>query len=193
MTPQGLTGQQVVKWIPADRIYVKSVDPTLDAPTVSYNTKSNGSTPTGWTDLGTLDDNVKVTYDQNVEKVTTGPDEYLRGAYLKSKGGTIDFSLSQVDDVALSIISGLTPSVIVPGSIVTFEIGSTDMSQLAILVVSQDKLTQKEYQFYNPNAFLTFQYDMSKDAMVLKCQGFLPYFTPVGATKESIFHLTEFV
>lgn len=192
MTAAGLTGNQVVKWIPADRIYVKTADPTINAPVQDYATKSNGTTPSGWTDLGSLDSNVKVTYDQKVAKVTTGIDEYLRGAYLQSKGGTLDFSLTQTDDVALQTISGLTPSVIISGSIVSFQIGSTDMTQMAFLLVSQDKLTGKEYQFYNPNGFFTFNFDTAKDAMILKCQCFVPYFTPQGQTKETIFNVTEF-
>jgi len=192
MLTSGKTGAQSIKWIPADRIYIKAADVTIDTPVQNYVTKSNGTTPTGWTDLGSLDGNVKVTYTQNVAKVTTGVDEYLRGAYLKSKGGQLDFSLTQTDDVTLEQISGLSASVITPGSIVSYQVGSTDMNQVALLVVSQNKLNGKEMQFYNPNAFVTFNYDISGDSMVLKCQAFVPFFVAQGATAECMFYVTEF-
>lgn len=192
MSTLGLTGSQSIKLIPAPRVYVKSADPTVNAPVQNYYTKSNGVTPTGWTDLGIVDGNFKVTYDKKTTEVRTGIDNYLRNAYTSEKTATVDFSLLQFDDVVLQTISGLTGSVITSGSVVNYQIGQDDLNPMAILLVVQNKLDGKEWQFYNPKALLNFSFDDTKDALMLKVNGILPFFTANGQTTESLLSSTVF-
>ena len=194
MSALGLTGKQLVKFIPASRVYVKPTDSQDAAPVQNYYSISNGVTPTGWIDLGTLTDSgVKVTFDAKVNQVLTGPTKALRAAYLSGQGATASFGLSQFDDVALSTITGITPTILNQGSTVSYTIGSDDMMELAVLLVVQDLLTGKEIQLYNPSAFISFAFGYESDnSLSLTCQAVLPYFTPSGATSECFLYATEY-
>jgi len=192
MTQAGHTGLQSYKFIPAPRVYVKTADVTQNTPVQSYFAKSNGVTPTGWTDLGSVQGAVKVTYDQKTKEVRTGIDNLLRAAYLEQKGGNAEFSLAQADDVTLEQVTGLTASVITAGSTVNYQIGQTDMNVLAVLFVVQNKLNGKEIQYYNPAAFITFNFDYSGDEMDLKVTALLPGFTAAGQTNEGFLSVTMF-
>jgi hypothetical protein len=190
----GRSGTQSIKWIPAPRVYVKTSDATVSSPVQSYFTKSNGVTPTGWTDLGSVLGSAKVAYSQKVKEVSTGMDSYFRGAYVDSKIGQVEFNLSQLDDVVLEQITGLSASVITSGSIINYQIGQLDLNQMALLLVVQNKFDSKEWQFYNPNAFLNFAFEEQGDALSLKVTGYLPFFTAAGAlgTKEGMLSATVF-
>lgn len=192
MSAAGRTGTQVVRLIPAPRIYVKNPDSLTAAPVHTYYTASNGSTPSGWTDLGIISGDAKVIYDKKVNKVMTGIDEYLRSAYVGSKEATIEFDLAQFDDANIELLTGLTASVITNGSIINYQVGQEDLVQKAILVVFQNKLDQKEFQFYNPNAYLNFVFAEDNEGMVLRCTGILPSFTASGQTQESFLSTTVF-
>lgn len=192
MVAAGRTGTQSIKFIPAPRVYVKTADAILNAPVQSYFTKSNGVTPTGWTDLGVVEGAVKVTYTAKVKEVTTGIDQYLRGAYVDSKTGQIEFTLDQMDDVVLEQMTGLTASVITSGSIVNYLVGASDLNQMAVLLVVQNKFDSKEWQFYNPNTYLNFSFEDAAGAMTLKVTGYLPFFTAAGQAKESMWSTTVF-
>lgn len=180
MTAGGTTGKQVLKFIQAPRVYVKAADSQTSTPVQSYFTKSNGATPSGWTDLGIVEGKAKIGVEKKVKQVTTGIDNYFRTAYTDSKVGTLDFTLDQFDDVIIGQITGITASVITAGSVVSYNVGTEDLTQLAILLVVQNKLDQKEVQFYNPNAFLNFSFDDSSDQLTLKVMGLLPFFSPNG-------------
>jgi hypothetical protein len=192
MTATGRSGSQSVKFIPAPRVYVKTADSIVAAPVQNYFTKSNGVTPTGWTDLGVVSGNAKVTYTQKVKEVTTGIDQYLRGAYVDSKTGQIEFALGQLDDVALEQITGLTASVVTAGSVINYQVGAADLNILALLLVVQNKFDGKEWQYYNPAAYLNFSFENQGDAMELKCTGYMPFFTANGSTAQSMLSTTIF-
>lgn len=183
----GLTGAQSVKVIPAPRVYVRAPDSTSAA--IVPSVKSNGATPTGtpvWNDLGVVEDTAAVKYVKKVKQVTTGIDDVLRAAYAQSKTGEIDFTLSQVDDAVVNLVSGLAASQITSGSAYTFHLGQEDLTQVALLLVSQNKLDGKEWQFYSPLAYLSFDWQDNKGEMQLKCTGLLPFFTVQGQTEEDI-------
>jgi hypothetical protein len=188
----GRTGTQTLRFIPGPRVYVKAADPQSSTPVQSFFTKSNGVTPTGWTDLGIIEGDLKVTYDNKLKEVRTGIDNVLRAVYSEQKTAQIECSLAQLDDIVLETITGTTASVIVPGSIVNYQLGTTDVINLAVLFVLQSKLDSKEIQFYNPFAYVSFSIDKSGDALVAKMSGTLPPFTAVGATKESFLSTTLF-
>lgn len=192
MSTAGRTGAQTLKFIPGARVYTKTAESLTAAPVQTHFVKSAGTTPSGWTDLGTVLGAVKVNYTKKVKEVNTGIDNYFRAAYVEQKMGQIEFELSQLDDVALETISGLSASIITSGSIVNYEVGSEDLNQLALLVVATSKLDSKEIQFYNPSAYLNFVWAEQGDALVLKCTGMLPFFTPSGATAEAMLSVTEF-
>jgi len=192
MSTAGQTGAQSIRLIPAPRVYVKAADITTAAPVEEYYTKSNGTTPAGWTDLGIVDGNVAITYAKKTTDVKTGLDNYLRAVYINEKTASATFNLSQFDDVALEKLTGLTASVITSGSVVNFQIGQDDLVQLATLFVVQNKLDGKEWQFYNPSAYLNFSIADVNNATVLKVAAEFPSFTADGASKESFFSLTEF-
>jgi hypothetical protein len=192
MSTPGRTGSQVIRLIPAPRIYFKNPDATLAAPVQSYFTVSNGVTPTGWTDLGIISGMAKITYDKKTKEVTTGIDQYLRAAYVESKKCTIDFELEQFDDLNLELLSGFTGSVITSGSLVNYQLGMEDLVQKAILVVFQNKLDGKEFQFYNPSAYINFVFNDGTNGMTLKVTALLPSFTASGQTQESFLSVTEF-
>jgi hypothetical protein len=192
MSTAGRTGTQVVKYIPAPRVYVKTADALANTPVQNYFTKSNGATPAGWTDLGSVLGVAKVTYAAKVKEVTTGIDNYFRAAYFDGKTGNIEFELEQLDDVALEQVSGLTASVITAGSVVNYQVGQNDLNILALLLVVQNKLDGKEWQFYNPAAYLNFAFNDSGDALTLKTTGYLPFFTALGQTAESMISTTIF-
>lgn len=192
MAAAGRTAPQVIRFIPAPRIYVKTPDSTTAAPVQNYYTVSNGATPVGWTDLGIVSGMAKVTYNKKVNQVKTGIDEYLRAAYVGSKEASIEFDLSQFDDVNIELLTGFTGSVITSGSIVNYQVGQEDLIQKAILVVFQNKLDQKEFQFYNPNAYINFVYAEDNTGMVLRVSALLPSFTAQGQTAETFLSKTIF-
>jgi hypothetical protein len=192
MTTAGRTGSQLIRLIPAPRIYVKAADPLTATPVQTYYTASNGSTPAGWTDLGIVAGNLKLVYDKKVKEVMTGIDQYLRAAYVEQKKASIEFELEQFDDANVELLTGFTGSVITSGSIINYQLGQEDLIQKAILIVFQNKLDQKEFQFYNPNAFLNFQFNQTASGMTLKVTGLFPSFTAAGQTNESFYSMTEF-
>ena len=192
MSTLGLTGAQSIQWIPAPRVYLKVADVQTATPVQDYYTKSNGATPLGWTDLGIVDGKAVVTYTKKTTQIKTGIDNYLRQEYVSEKSGQLVFSLSQFDDVALTQISGLTASTVTSGSTINFQIGQEDLNYVALLLVCQNKLDSKEWQFYNPAAIVNFTFDETATSLVLKCTATLPFFTAAGQTTESLLSLTEF-
>lgn len=172
MTTVGLTGAQVVRFIDGPRIYIKAVDSTPTPVVV----KSNGVTPTGWTDLGIVDGKAKVTYTKSIEEVRTGIDQVLQAEFVNKKTMQMQFNLTQFDDVVLEQLSALTTSTITSGSIVQFPVGQEDVVQRALLVVLQNKLDGKEWQFYSPDAYITFQYSDTGDYTFVQGNADLPLF-----------------
>ena len=116
----------------------------------------------------------------------------IRAAYTNEKVGTCEFSLSQLDDVVFGQVTGLTASVVNTGSTYTYAVGSEDLSQQAILMVVQNKLDGKEWQFYNPNAYLNFSIEDSGDEFKLKVTGLLPFFSAPGQASEQMLAQTLF-
>lgn len=192
LSAAGKTGSQVIKFIPAPRVYFKAPDSTTSAPVQDYFTKSDGTTPTGWTDLGVVDGMAKVTYTKKIAEIRTGIDEYLRGTYVQRKDAKVEFTLWQFDDENLELLTGYTGSVIQSGSIVNYQVGEEDVIQKALLLVVQDKFTGKEIQYYNPNAFISFSIEDKNDAMVLNVTCDLVSYTPQGETKEAFLSTTIF-
>lgn len=190
MSTPGRTGAQSVRFIEAPRVYIKASDALVNAPVQNYTAKSNGVTPTGWTDLGIVDNKLKVTYTKKTKDVRTGIDNVLRAMYTNETDCTIEFTLDQMDDFVLETVSGVGASVITSGSTVQYSLGQEGLNQLAILLVSQNKLDGKEWQFYNPSAYLNFAIDDANDAMSLKVTGTLPWFLADGQTKEEVLHIT---
>jgi len=188
MVATGLTGTQSIKFIQAPRVYMKDVDVTA-AP---VTTKSAGSLPSGWTDLGIVNGVAKVTYTKTVKEVRTGIDEVLRAEYIGKKVAGIECSLSQFDDVAMGAVSGLSTSTIIAGSTYQFSVGSEDVIQKAILLVIENKLDSKEIQLYNPNAYLSFDIADSSGELVLNLKADLPSFAWGGGSNEAFFVQTHF-
>lgn len=186
----GLTGTQVLKFIDAPRVYLKTADPLAVA--IIPTAKSNGATPSGWTDLGVVEGTCKIGVEKKVKQVKTGIDNYLRAAYTDEKVGTFEFSLSQLDDIAFGQVTGLTASVVNTGSTYTYAVGSEDLSQQAVLMVVQNKLDGKEWQFYNPNAYINFSIEDSGDEFKLKVTGLLPFFLAPGQASEQMLAQTLF-
>lgn len=182
----GLTGAQVIKFIDAPRVYVKSKDSTASPVT----TKSNGSTPSGWTDLGIVDGKVKITYSKELNEIRTGIDQVLRASFVRQRTGSFEFTLSQFDDVVIKELSGVTPSTITAGSIIQFPIGGEDVIERALLLVVQNKLDGKEWQFYAPAAQISFSIEDSGDATAVRGVGNLPAFQFNGA--DTIMVMTDF-
>jgi hypothetical protein len=169
----GRTGTQSIKWIDSPRVYIKAKDST---PT-PVTTKSNGTTPGGWTDLGIVDGPVAVAYTKEVNQIRTGVDNVLRLSYVRQKSGTFQATLSQFDDKVIEEVSGITPSVITAGSVVQFAIGQEDVIEKAMLLVSQNKIDGKEWQFYHPTANLVFNIENSGEFTVVRLNSELPSFT----------------
>ncbi len=192
MSGSGVTGTQSIRFIPAPRVFIKTTPDSTTAAVVP-NTKGNGSLSlAGWTDLGIVLGNAKVTYDKKLKEIRTGLDNYLRAAYAEEKGGVIEFSLAQVDDVAMEKISGLTASVVTTGSVYTFHLGQEDVTQVALLLVCQNKLDGKELQFYSPLVYMSFNLEEDSDALVMRCTAMLPYFTVSGQSNEEVLAMTLF-
>lgn len=191
----GLTGVQSIKFIHAPRVFIKSTPDSQTAAVVPI-VKSNGSiatiTATGWTDLGIVDGNLKVAYAKKTNEVRTGIDNYLRAAYAKEKGGTLDFSLAQFDDTALGAISNLTASQVTSNSIYSYHVGQEDLAQFAVLFIVVNKLNGKEIQWYSPLVFMNFEFADATDHIVLKCSAMLPAFTAAGQANEEFLTTTVF-
>ena len=179
----GSSGTQVVKFIDAPRVYIKAAD----ASAAPVTAKSNGVVPSGWTDLGIVEGKVKIAYTKELKEIRTGIDQVLRATYAGKKTAQFDFDLAQFDDAVMSAISGLTPSQIQSGSIYQFAVGSEDVITKALLLVVQNKLDGKEWQFYNPGAFMSFNIADSGDQTIIKGTGSLPSFSWGGGTNEAIF------
>lgn len=182
----GLTGAQSIKWIDCPRVYVKAVD---SSPT-PITTKSNGSTPGSYTDLGIVSGKAKITYTKDKTEIRTGIDNVLRQTFVKQKNASFEFTLSQFDDVVMASLSGLTPSTITAGSVYSFGVGSEDVVSYALLLVSQNKLDGKEWQFYSPNCDVTFNIQDNGDETVFGASGELKAFTFGG--KDQYFVQTIF-
>jgi len=192
LATSGLTGTQILKLIPAPRVFMKSTPDSITAAVVP-SIKTNGSlTLAGWTDLGIVSGAVKVGYAKKAKEVKTGIDNVLRAAYVNDKTGSMEFTLSQVDDIVMQNITGLTASQITSSSIYTFHLGQEDLVQMAVLLVVQSKLDQKEWQFYTPLAYVNFSFNETGDAMELKCTALLPFFTVTGQTNQDILTATVF-
>jgi hypothetical protein len=187
----GVTATQVVKFIPASRVYIKTAESTSAAPVQNYYTKSDGATPSGWTDLGTMLGEAKLTYNVERIKVKTGIDKALRAVYTGEKDGSIEFNLSQMDDYLMAQL-GLTSSTIVNGSSVNFRVGQENVIQKALLCVYQNKLDGKEMQIYHPAAYLSFIWDEVDDGIVFKTTADLSLFTGTGQTVEQLMSVTFF-
>lgn len=187
----GATGKQVIKLIPAPRVFMKAT-PDSQTAAVVPSVKSNGTTPSGWTDLGIVSGMAKVGYAKKAKEVKTGIDNVLRAAYVDDKTGTLDFSLSEVDDTVMSAITGLTASQITSSSAYTFHLGQEDLVQMALLLVVTSKIDSKEWQFYNPNVFMNFAYADQGDAWELKCSALLPFFIVTGQTLGDVLTATIF-
>lgn len=188
----GLTGAQVVKFIHADRVYIKAADVTA-TPT---GEKSDGVTPMGWTDLGIVNGPVKITYSKTKVEVRTGIDEVLRDIYNTKKTASFQFDLSQVDDVVLGAVFGTagahitgSPSSGSVGAGYRFKIGKEDVVTKALLLVSQNKLDGKEWQFYNPAAFITFELKDSSGELVMTVTGDCPVFATDVDGEEAAFYM----
>jgi hypothetical protein len=180
----GRTGTQSIKFIDAPRFYVKTSDSLVAAPVQAYNTKSNGTTPTGWTDLGIVEGRAKIMYVKKQKDVRTGIDNVFRLAYSDQKDCTLECVMDQVDDILLETVSGLAASVLTAGSVVSYAVGQEDMTQLAVMLVNQNKIDGKEMQYYNPSAYFNFAFEQTGDAMTMKVTAVLPAFLALGATKE---------
>lgn len=186
MTATGNTGLQVVRMIPGCRVYIKTPDSTTTAPVSSYFTKSNGATPAGWTDLGIMTGAGTVVYTKTVTKVQTGLDKVVRATYISQKVCTITADLDQFDDVTLTKMTGLSPSIITAGSIVNLQVGQEDVVPYALLLVCQNKLDGKEIQFYHPAAQLNFSIKYSTDQMLLAMSADLIAFNTTGGTSTDL-------
>jgi len=182
--PAGLTGTQVIKFIPGPRVYIKA-EASYSSP-APVTTKSNGVAPSGWTDLGIVNGNVKITYTKNVKEVRTGIDQILRQTYIDKKTAQFEFALSQFDDAALSALSGLTASQIVAGSTYQYAIGAEDVVGTSLLLVLQNKLDGKEWQFYTPTANMTFDIADASGEVVLNGKGELLAFAWGGGSNEAL-------
>jgi len=188
----GKTGTQMVKFVPAPRVYIKAEESITSAPVQAYFTKSNGSTPSGWTDLGIIESVATVTYTKEIKEIKTGIDLVLRQSYVGEKTASIEFNLSQFDDVAFETVSGLTASTIVSGSTINYQVGSEDIVSKALLLVLQNKLDGKEIQLYSPSCDFTFNFQQNGEFMELQGQGKLKSFTATGSAVESFFSMTFF-
>lgn len=192
LTAAGLTGVQILKLIPAPRVFMKvAVDPQ---PVVIPAVKSNGvvANLSGWTDLGIVDGMAKLGYNKKTKEIKTGIDNVLRAAYVNDKTATLEFNLSQVDDTVLQAISGLTASLITSGSVYAFHMGQEDLVQMSLLLVVQSKLDGKELQFYNPNVYMNFEFVEASDMMQLKCTALLPFFSVSGQTNQDVMSCVVF-
>lgn len=193
LTTPGLTGTQILKLIPAPRVFVKTT-PDSQSAAVVPSVKSNGNPATlaGWTDLGIVEGMLKLGYAKKATEVKTGIDNVLRAAYTSDKTGTAEFELSQVDDIVMQKITGLAASVQTAGSIYTFHLGQEDLTQLALLLVVQSKLDGKEWQFYTPLCFMNFAFNDAKEGLSLKCTALLPFFTVSGQINQDVLAATVF-
>jgi hypothetical protein len=186
MAAAGLTGGQSTKWLAADRVFIKTKDSTPTPVLV----KSNGTVPAGWTDLGIINGKVRFSLEKEINEIRTGVDQVLRQQYVGQKSATFEFALSQFDDVVLKELTGLTPSQITSGSIYQFALGSEDIVEKALLLVSQNKLDGKEWQFYHPAGQLSLVVEDDGEFTVVRGTGALTAFT-WGST-ETLMVATNF-
>jgi hypothetical protein len=179
---QGRTGQQSLRFIPAPRVYIAPPDYSPVPGTVFP--LSNGSTPSAFTDLGVVTGNASVQITRATAPVFSGVDKIQTGVVSQGISGGVSFSLSQMDDFLLEQLSGTGPAYTSTGY-ANYQIGGQNLTPAALLLVVQNKLDGKEWQFYNPTALLSFSFDNQSDAMGLKVSGILPaYATSLGGPKS---------
>lgn len=183
----GRTGTQAIKWINAPRVFVKASDTTPTPVTV----KANGATPSGgWVDLGIVDGDLGIAYTKELKEIRTGIDNFLRLTYASQRNGSFTANLSQFDDKVIEEVSGITPSVITSGSIIQFAVGQEDVVKKAVLLVCENKLDGKEFQFYHPNADISFNITNSGEFTVVELTANLTGFT--YNSKDTLFIMSEF-
>lgn len=181
----GNTGGPSIVFIPAARLYIKAPPDTVNgAPVQNYYTKYGGTTPAGFTDLGVIE-NVKIPYTKNYTDVQLGIDKRLYASYVSESKMEFTADLLQFDDYIVQQVLGLTPSIITPGSMVSFPIGQEAFAPRAMLIVFNNKIDGKECHFYHPAAPLDGAWDDSNDRMILKVTAKLPLFVAAGDTSGS--------
>jgi hypothetical protein len=183
----GRTGAQSIKWIPAPRVYVAQPDVLMG--TTIPSVPSKGTTPAGFTDLGIVDGLAPIIFTMQANPISCGLDNKLRMVVRQSVTATTQFKLSQLDDIVLQTISGTPPAYTTANS-ATYLLGQKPLHQMALLLVCQNKFDGKEWQYYNPGAFLNF--DFSADSGGLQVTGYLPWFTADGQTQEAAFAASLF-
>lgn len=181
-TAAGRTGQQSIRFIPAPRVYIAPPDYSPVPGTVFA--LSNGSTPSTFTDLGVVNGNASVQATRSLVPIFSGVDKIQTGVVCNGIDASVNFSLSQMDDFILEKVSGTGPAYTGTGY-ANYQIGGQNLTAAALLLVVQNKLDGKEWQFYNPTALLSFSFENQSDAMGLKVSGVLPaYATYLGGPKS---------
>jgi hypothetical protein len=188
LSATGRTGQQSIKFIPAPRVYIGP--PDYSTPANVLLGFSNGNSPVGFKDLGIVEGSAKVYVSRSTNPIYVGVDRLLRTVYSQAINGNISFALSQFDDFALESVSGIAPLYASSGVYANYQLGGQDLIPVSLLLVSQNKLDGKEWQFYNPTALISFSIEPSGDAMVLKVSAILPAFSGIGNTKDQLLSVT---
>jgi hypothetical protein len=183
MTRTGRTGAQSIRCIPAPRVYIGPPD-YLDTPNVVFGF-SNGNSPIGFVDVGVVSGAATVALNRSLNEIFCGVDKILSNVYSQSTKASISFTLSQLDDVALETAAGVVPAFSGAGY-VNYQIGQPNITPAGLLLVSQNKLDGKEWQFYNPAALLTVSFDNNSDAMEIKVSAILPSFKPIAGADSQV-------
>jgi hypothetical protein len=131
----------------ANRVYVAGV--ATAAPTAL----TAGATPTGWTDLGSIDaSQANLTKaDPTIIDVSTGLFEVLQGQ-VATKDGDVTAEFTMVEYLPAAF-EALTGDVTVGAGVF---VGGRPLLQRAVLFVGQNAATGSEFHHYNPKSNLRF-------------------------------------
>jgi len=188
ITKQEPLAGSTIKAVIAQRAYIAADALQLYRTGTYEPVKLNGVDPNGmagtWYDLGIVAGSiVNVTYNKEVAFIETGLEKVRRGAYLKGKTASAEFTLEQFDSAIFANL-GLSVDTITNGKAI--HLGQEDIIRRSLLFMGVNQIDGLEYHMHSKDASVAFAIEQQDDSKVLKvtCE-FFP-FIPYGETAEAL-------
>jgi hypothetical protein len=185
-TQQTPIAGESIRAVLADRVYVTTSGTDYADPAAKLEGDSEPAGSPAWVDLGVVaNSKATLTYNKEVKYVETGIDKVRRATYLTGKNAQLAFTLEQYDMVVIQAISGLTEIAVGAVGSKIF-IGQEDIIEKAVLIVSTNKIDNKEHHLFSKKAYLTFQVGETDDYRVMNVTAELTPFLPTTSPVQTI-------
>jgi hypothetical protein len=185
-TQQTPIANQSIRAVLADRVYITTAGTDYADPVAKLEGDSEPVGSPAWVDLGIVaNSKATLTYNKEVKYVETGIDKVRRATYLVGKNAQLAFTLEQYDMTVIEAISGLTKTAV--GAIGNkIFIGQEDIISKALLIVSTNKIDEKEHHLFAKTVYLTFQVGETDDYRVMNVTAELTPFLPTTSPAQTV-------